>query len=70
MSIEVQENQPKFREILMFVCLQKDSEQHCDATKRDHTLCAGQGLSLIGMHIGLRPMENTGFVPWFDTRME
>ena len=32
----------KSREILMFVCLQKDAKQCCDATKFDSTHCAGQ----------------------------
>ena len=32
----------KSREILMFVCLQKDAKQCCDATKLNHTHCAGQ----------------------------
>ena len=33
---------PKSGEILMFVCLQKDVKQCCDATKFDRTHCAGQ----------------------------
>ena len=33
---------PKSREILMFVCLQKDAKQCCDAAKLDRTHCAGQ----------------------------
>ena len=28
-------------EILMFVCLQKDAKQCCDATKLDRTQCGG-----------------------------
>ena len=32
----------KSREILMFVCLQKDAKQCCDATKRGCTHCAGR----------------------------
>ena len=32
---------PKSHEILMFVCLQKDHKQCCDATKLDCTHCAG-----------------------------
>ena len=28
---------PKSHEILMFVCLQKDAKQRCDAAKLDHT---------------------------------
>ena len=37
---------PKSREILMFVCLQKDAKQGCDATKLDCTHCAGRLYSL------------------------
>ena len=33
---------PKSLEILMFVCLQKDAKQCCDATKLDCTHCTGQ----------------------------
>ena len=33
---------PKSREILMFVCLEKDAKQCCDATKLDYTHCAGR----------------------------
>ena len=33
---------PKSPEILMFVCLQKDAKQCCDATKLDRTHCAGR----------------------------
>ena len=32
---------PKSREILMFVCLQKDAKDWCEATKLDRTHCAG-----------------------------
>ena len=32
-------------EILMYVCIQKDAKQCCDATKIDRTHCAGQRLS-------------------------
>ena len=36
-------NKPtKSREILVFVCLQKDAKQCCDATKLDCTHCTGQ----------------------------
>ena len=33
--------EPKSREILMFVCPQKDAKQCCDVTKLDCTHCAG-----------------------------
>ena len=32
---------PKSREILIFVCLQKDAKQCCDATQLERTHCAG-----------------------------
>ena len=35
-------SEPKSCEILMFVCLQKDAKQCCDATKNDRTHCVGQ----------------------------
>ena len=34
----------KSREILMFVCLQKDSKQCCDVTNLDRAHCAGRHL--------------------------
>ena len=32
-------------EILMFVCLQKDAKQCCDAAKLNHTHCAGHRMT-------------------------
>ena len=33
---------PKSREILMFVCLQKDAKQCCEVTEHDCTHCSGR----------------------------
>ena len=40
---------PKSREILMFVCLQKDAKQCCDATKVGCAHCAGRRQSASTM---------------------
>ena len=42
----LQNSEPKSREILMFVCLQKDVKQCCDATELDCTHCPGHWIQL------------------------
>ena len=55
MTLEKWGNAPKSREILMFVCLQKDAKQCCEVTKtRLHSLCKSMGILVTNKH-GISP---------------